>query len=172
MTLIRRERDGDRDAVHALHTAAFAGLPHASGGEADLVNALRGTAAWDPRHSLVAEVDGEAAGHVLSTYGTVGEARVLGLGPIGVDPALHRRGIGSALMHAALAAADACGEPAVILLGDPAFYGRFGFVPVADHGVVPEHPEWGPYFQIRTLSAWDEGLRGTFAYAPPFSEFG
>ncbi|GAA1689922.1 N-acetyltransferase [Glycomyces endophyticus] len=172
MTLIRRETDGDRDAVHALHAAAFATAPHASGGEADLVDALRGTRAWEPRYSLVAEIDGTLAGHVVSSYGTVGGTRVLGLGPIGVDPARQRRGVGSALMHAALAAADARDEPAVVLLGDPAYYGRFGFVPAADHGVAPEHPEWGPYFQIRTLAAWGSGLGGTFAYAPAFAEFG
>ncbi|MEU5875287.1 N-acetyltransferase [Glycomyces sp. NPDC047369] len=172
MTLIRRETDRDHAAVHALQDAAFKTAAHASGHEADLVDALRGTDAWAPHHSLVAEIDGAVAGHVVSTYGTVGGTRVLGLGPIGVDPARHGQGIGSALMHAAIAAADARDEPAIILLGDPGFYGRFGFVPAADHGIEPEHPEWGYFFQIRTLAAWDEDLRGTFAYAPPFAEFG
>ncbi|RRR98521.1 GNAT family N-acetyltransferase [Glycomyces terrestris] len=172
MTLIRRETAADREAVHALQTAAFKDAPHSSGGEADLVDALRGTDAWAPEHSLVAEVDGRPVGHVVSTYGTLGETRVLGLGPIGVDPAFQGAGIGSALMHAAIGAADARDEPAILLLGDPGYYARFGFVPAADHGVAPEHPEWGAYFQIRILTAWRPELRGTYAYAPPFAEFG
>nr|BFF25990.1 hypothetical protein GCM10025732_39550 [Glycomyces mayteni] len=51
MTLIRREADGDQIAVHALQDAAFKTAAHASGHEADLVDALRGTDAWDPRFS-------------------------------------------------------------------------------------------------------------------------
>ncbi|MFB9662558.1 GNAT family N-acetyltransferase [Glycomyces mayteni] len=172
MTLIRREADGDQIAVHALQDAAFKTAAHASGHEADLVDALRGTDAWDPRFSLVAETDGEVTGHVVSTYGTLAGTRVLGLGPIGVDPARHGKGIGSALMHAAIGAADAAGEPAIILLGDPKFYGRFGFVPASAHGVDPGPHEWGDYFQIRTLAAWNDDLHGSFAYAPPFDQFG
>lgn len=172
MTIIRRETDADRTAVHALHTAAFANAPHASGGEADLVDALRGTKDWEPHYSLVAEIDGEPAGHVVSSYGRIDGERVLGLGPIGVAPDLHRRGIGSALVHAAVAAADARDEPAILLLGDPAFYGRFGFVPATDHGVEPERPEWDYFFQIRTLTAWRPELSGRFTYAPAFAEFG
>ncbi|THV23466.1 GNAT family N-acetyltransferase [Glycomyces paridis] len=172
MTLIRRETARDHAAVHALQDAAFATAPHASGKEADLVDALRATADWDPRFSLVAEVDGEVAGHVVSTYGRLAGERALGLGPIGVAPALHGKGIGSALMHAALGAADAANEPAVLLLGDPAYYGRFGFVPASAHGVQATDPTWGDYFQIRTLAAWREDLCGAYAYSPPFDEMG
>ncbi|MQM24107.1 GNAT family N-acetyltransferase [Glycomyces albidus] len=172
MTLIRRETDGDREAVHALQEAAFAAAVHASGHEADLVDALRGTDRWAPQYSLVAEIDGKVAGHVVSSYGRLNGEPVLGLGPIGVDPARHGQGIGSDLMHAAIAAADARDEPAILLLGDPGFYGRFGFVPAADHGVESEHPEWGYYFQIRTLAAWRPDLRGVYSYAPAFDRFG
>jgi putative acetyltransferase len=54
---------------------------------------------------------------------------VLGLGPLGVEPGWQRRGVGSALMHAILGGAEACGETLVGLVGDPAYYGRFGFAP-------------------------------------------
>lgn len=71
-------------------------------------------------------------------------------------------------MHAVLAAADALDEPAVALLGDPAYYSRFGFVAGATLGVLPPVLEWGRHFQVRSLNAWDDTLRGTFRYAQAF----
>lgn len=170
--MIRRETSDDLAAVHAVEEAAFAAAPHASGHEADLVDALRGGEDWVPQLSLVAEVDGTIAGHVVCTYGRIAGERVLGLGPIGVEPALHGKRIGSALMHAVIAAADARDEPAIVLLGDPAYYGRFGFVPAERHGIVPVGPNWGSYFQVRTLANWREELRGRFTYPKAFEEFG
>ena len=170
--IIRRESGDDKAAVHAVHTAAFATAPHASGAEADLVDALRETGDWVPRLSLVAESDGRPVGHVACSHGRLAGERVLGLGPIGVRPSLQGRGVGSALMHAVIGAADAMDEPAIIVLGEPRYYGRFGFVPAEAHGVVPPDPRWGPHFQIRVLAAWREGLRGRFDYSPPFTRFG
>ncbi|HEU0127448.1 MAG TPA: GNAT family N-acetyltransferase, partial [Pseudonocardiaceae bacterium] len=95
----------------------------------------------------------------------------IGLGPLGVIPACQRRGVGQALMHAALAAADALDAPAVALLGDPGYYSRFGFVAGATLGVLPPVPEWAPHFQVRPLTNWDNSLRGTFRYAPAFDRF-
>jgi len=168
MTLIRREIEGDAPLIHALHDAAFATVEYASGTEAAIVDALREGEDWVPQLSLVAEVDGKPVGHVVSTYGRLAGERILGLGPIGVDPALHGKGIGSALMHAAIAAADARDEPVIILVGDPAFYGRFGFEPAKPLGIEPPDPNWGEAFQVRRLAAWSEDLRGTYAYSPGF----
>jgi len=72
-------------------------------------------------------------------------------------------------MHAVLGAADAMGEPVVELLGDPGYYGRFGFRLAAEYGITPPVEEWAPHFQARTLDAWTPALRGRFAYAEPFS---
>jgi putative acetyltransferase len=72
-------------------------------------------------------------------------------------------------MHAVLGAADALGEPVVVLLGDPAYYGRFGFRLAAEYGITPPVAAWAPHFQARPLHAWDPKLRGPFAYAEPFS---
>lgn len=172
MTLIRRETERDRAAVHAVHEAAFAAAPYASGREADLVDALRAGEDWAPRLSLVAEVGGKVAGHVVCSYGRLAGERVLGLGPIGVEPSVQGAGVGSALMHAVVGAADARDEPGIVLLGDPRFYGRFGFVPAREHGVTPQDERWEPHFQVRPLAAWHAGLRGRFDYAPAFAEFG
>ena len=92
------------------------------------------------------------AGHVVCTRGEAGGAPALGLGPISVAPERQRAGIGSALMHAVVAAAEARGERLVCLLGDPAYYGRFGFVAAAGLGVAAPDPAWGAYFQARALA--------------------
>jgi putative acetyltransferase len=64
--------------------------------------------------------------------------------------------------------ADALNEPAIALLGDPAYYGRFGFVLAAPLGVLPPVPEWTPHFKLRPLNAWDGESRGIFRYARAF----
>jgi putative acetyltransferase len=95
---------------------------------------------------------------------------VLGLGPLGVREQHKRHGVGTALMHAVLAAADALDEPLVVLLGHPDYYPRFGFRPAADLGIEPEVPEWAPAFQARMLTRYRPDLTGRFRYAEPFND--
>ncbi|WP_059009899.1 GNAT family N-acetyltransferase [Streptomyces specialis] len=166
--LIRREVPGDRAAVHDVPRAAFgkdAGPPPV---EAVLLEALRECDGWLPALSCVAVVEGEVVGHVVGTRGYVGERPGVGLGPLSVRPEHQRRGVGLALVHTVLGAADALGEPFVALLGSPEYYGRFGFGPAAGHGIEAPDPAWGRYFQVRPLTAHDPAVRGTFRYAEPF----
>jgi putative acetyltransferase len=168
--LIRREAAGDAAAVRAVTAAAF-GRPGMAGppAEATLVDELRASGAWLPCLSLVAlDAGGDVIGHVVCTRGHVGQAPVLALGPLSVRPDCQRRGAGSALMHAALGAGDALGEPLVALLGSPGYYSRFGFRLSGEYEIEPPSPEWRPHFQVRVLSAYRPGLRGTFAYPEPF----
>ncbi len=71
-------------------------------------------------------------------------------------------------MHTVLGAADALGEPLVALLGPPDYYRRFGFLLSGEFGIAPPRARWRPHFQVRTLAAYQPGLRGTFAYPEPF----
>ncbi|MGY2004231.1 GNAT family N-acetyltransferase [Blastococcus sp. SYSU DS1024] len=173
--IVRRERPADHASVHALHRAAFAGTGTGAaraGGEAPearLVAELREDAGFLPHLSLVAEDDGEVVGHVLATRGRLEPygTPVLGLGPIGVRPDRQGRGIGSALVHALVAVAEAADEWLVALLGAPAYYRRFGFVPASGLGIDPPDPAWGEHFQARLLRG--DPLGGTFRYADPFT---
>lgn len=162
--LIRREVPADIDGIDEVHRRAFDGPA-----EAGLVHALRADAGWVPALSLVAEdAGGRVAGHVVCTEGSLAGVAAVGLGPIGVLPSSQRAGVGQALMHAVIAAADALDYPLVALLGHLDYYPRFGFVPASTLGVVAPNAEWGDYFQARPLAAWHAGLRGSFRYAAPF----
>ena len=148
MQRIRPEEDADHERVRALHEAAF-GRPQ----EARLVAVLRASAG--PSISRVAELDGRVAGHVFfSPVGLEPNApgfAAAGLGPLGVDPPAQGRGIGSALVRAGLELCPGRGWRAVFVLGDPAYYGRFGFAPAAARGLSygNDAHEWA--FQVREL---------------------
>lgn len=169
---VRRERRGDEDAVREVHRAAFVQQGNDPPVETTLLDRLRADPAWLPHLSLVAVADGEVVGHVVATRAAIGSSRtpVLGLGPLGVLPRWQRRGVGTALVHALLGAAESRDETLVGVLGEPDYYGRFGFVTATAVGVVPPDPAWGLFFQIRPLAA--PVPTGRFRYAAPFDELG
>jgi putative acetyltransferase len=173
---IRQEQPSDADAVREVHRLAFTKpasdeSPARDGSvEAYLVDELRADGDLIEPLCLVAERDGGVVGHVAVSRGNLDGARaaLVAIGPLGVLPDLQGAGIGSALMHATIAAADALGERGIILLGHPTYYPRFGFGPAVDHGITPPQ-DWGPaYFMLRRLGAWGDGLSGAFRYAPAF----
>ncbi|RDV10893.1 GNAT family N-acetyltransferase [Arthrobacter sp. RT-1] len=172
--LLRNETPEDRDAILALTAEAFAispatGLPtEGEPVEVKVLHALFDAKEYLPGFSVVAVLDGEIVGHVISTRGLVGEHELLGLGPIGVTPRLQRQGIGSALMKETIARANAAGESGIALLGSPDYYSRFGFVPAASFGVQPPEAAWSDHFQLLPLALWPGGVHGTFRYAEPF----
>lgn len=170
MVLIRREGPGDAEVIYAVTAAAFARAGESGApAEAPLVDALRASGAWIPELSLVAvDPGGDVVGHVVCSRGSVVDAPVLALGPLSVRPDWQLAGVGSALMHAVLGAADALGEPLVVLLGSTAYYPRFGFRRASEYGITPKVAQWVPHFQVRTLSAYRPEIRGSFAYPEPF----
>jgi putative acetyltransferase len=123
---IRAEQPGDEASIHDLTAAAFAGDPHSDGSEPDIVDRLRSTDALSI--SLVAE-DGAIVGHVAFSPVSISDGAQgwFGLGPISVLPGRQGQGIGSALLRAGLAQLELGGAAGCVVLGDPAYYGRFGF---------------------------------------------
>ncbi|MDP9998135.1 N-acetyltransferase [Pseudarthrobacter sulfonivorans] len=173
--VLRNETAADRDKILALTAEAFAispvtGLPvEGEPIEVEVLRQLFECAEYLPEFSVVAVLDEEIVGHVISTRGWVGDYGLLGLGPIGVTPRLQRHGIGSALMNETIARANAAGEGGIALLGSPEYYPRFGFVPAASFGVLPPEDSWGEHFQLLPLALWPGGVHGTFRYAAPLA---
>jgi putative acetyltransferase len=132
---IRSERATDVAAVRAVNIAAFETVL-----EADLVDALRLEA--DPVVSLVAEIAGSIVGHILFSPVTLqGHTHLvmMGLAPMAVVPREQRRGIGSALVRSGLAECARLGCGAVVVLGHPEYYPRFGFVPASRFGLRSDY---------------------------------
>lgn len=166
--IVRRERSTDVAAARAVHTLAFEQTDGVEPAEARLVDDLRRCDEWLPALSWIGELDGAVVGHAVGSRGHVGDIPCVGVGPVGVAPPRQRAGIGSALMHALIGAADASNEPLLCLLGDPGYYSRFGFVPSTELGLDAPDPSWGEYFQALALSAWSPAICGRFRYAAPF----
>jgi len=168
--LIQRETPALTGAIHAVTAAAFAHAdqPDQVPVEATLVDELRACDAWLPALSLVAVDSTGVVGHVVCSRAWLDSAPVLGLGPLSVHPDHQGRGVGKALVHTVLGAADALDEPLVVLLGNPRYYSRFGFRLADEYGIVPPVPQWRAHFQARPLTAFTPALKGKFVYAEPF----
>ena len=156
--VIRDEGPMDRAAVRAVIEAAFA-RPD----EADLVDRLREDG--DREVSLVAVEGGEIVGHVLFSKMSA-PFRALGLAPVAVAPARQRSGIGSRLIRAGLERARAAGWQGVFVLGDPAYYRRFGFDPALAAGFACVYA--GPHLMALALGPALPVRGGEIGYAPAF----
>lgn len=123
--IIRDETPGDAPEIARVVTEAMRLLPQATGTEAAIVERLRAAGAL--MLSLVAEDGGRVIGHLAASAARIGTADGWGLiGPLAVLPARHRQGVGSALMMEALRRLR-LGCRGAALVGDPGYYGRFGF---------------------------------------------
>jgi putative acetyltransferase len=154
---IRKEQAADVPAIHALVSEAFAGFQ-----EADLVRSLRG--AGDLAISMVAVQEGRVVGYAgLSRLGS--PACALALAPIAVAEDVRRRGIGASVIRAALDRARQRRYRIVFVLGEPAYYARFGFSSAV---ALPFPCSYaGPYFMaLRLGNAPVE--RAPVVYAPAF----
>jgi putative acetyltransferase len=165
--MIRDEQPVDYAAIRHVHAHAF-GQPQ----EADLVDALRQAGAL--LLSLVAVQDQRLVGHIAFSPVTISSdtttVEALGLGPLGVLPALQRTGIGAQLVTAGLAACRETAYGIVVVLGHPAYYPRFGFTPAQPYGIAWEHGEPTDAFMVYELRPGALAhTRGVVRYRPEFA---
>ena len=164
---VRPVAEADAAGVRVVLTAAFP-----TGAEADLVEHLTRDA--DLVLGFVAIDEGQVVGFAAFSRMAVvaDEARVpaLALGPVAVLPAVQRRGIGGRLIEAGLAAANGRGVPLVFVLGDPDFYGRFGFRTQTAAPFASAYA--GPDFMAQWLSSPRAPASGRADHAPAFAGLG
>jgi putative acetyltransferase len=125
---IRLERPEDLSAIRTLTSSAFQNAPHSSGTESAIVDALRNAGALTI--SLVAVDEGVIVGHIAFSPVTINGAANgwYGLGPVSVLPDRQRSGIGQTLIRTGLEHLRRINAQGCVVLGEPAYYGRFGFV--------------------------------------------
>ncbi len=163
--LVRDEKERDRSEVHALNLAAF-DTPT----EAVLVDRLRKEA--QPVISMIA-LDGErVVGHIMFSPVTLSgheDLRIAGLGPMAVEPTYQGKGLGSALVRAGLKRCKEQGYGAVVVLGHPEYYPRFGFAPAARFDICCEYeaPQEA-FMSIELESGYFKDAEGTVRYHSAF----
>ena len=166
-TTIRPETPSDEDAIEQVTRRAFLSHPYSHQTEQFIIRALRTDHALSV--SLVAEDAGRVVGHIALSPVTIGDgvAGWYGLGPISVEPDLQRRGIGRALMERGLAELRKIGANGCVLVGDPAFYIRFGFA--NDPSLVLEGV---PQEFFLSLSLGNSSAHGNVQFHPAFQAKG
>ncbi|MFP3941021.1 MAG: GNAT family N-acetyltransferase [Thermoanaerobaculia bacterium] len=164
---IRAEQERDHAAVHTLNAAVFE-----TPAEADLVERLRREAR--PLVSLVAEHEGTVVGHILFTPVELPhhpELRLMALAPMAVAPAHQSRGIGSALVREGLERCRHLGTDAVIVLGHPDYYPRFGFIPASRWGLrSPYDAPDEAFLALELCPGALDGKSGVVEYHRAFEE--
>jgi putative acetyltransferase len=159
---IRNETPADAAIISALTTEAFLTAAHSAGTEAAIVDGLRQAGAL--RLSLVAEDETGLIGHVAASDVAIdGRTGWIGIGPISVRPSRQNQGIGSALMGAVLDRLRAEGAKGVVLVGEPAYYRRFGFASQAGLGV-----KGIPADYVLAIAFTDEAPAGTITFHEAF----
>jgi putative acetyltransferase len=140
----RNENPGDIERIHRVTELAFQDAAHTDHTGQFIVEALRRSEALAV--SLVSDLNGEIIGHVAVSQVSIsdGSADWFGLGSIAILPEYQAQGIGSALVKSALADLKSKGAAGCVVLGDPDYYGRFGFK-VVEGPVFPGVP--AEYFQ-------------------------
>ncbi len=161
---IRNETSSDTAAIEAVTIAAFQNAAHTSHSEQFIVRALRNSGQLTV--SLVAEDNGSVIGHVAVSPVTIssGATRWYGLGPISVMPEHQRQGVGVQLMEHALTELRTLGAAGCVVLGEPAYYSRFGFN-AEPSLVLPDVP--AEYFQAISFNG--SLPSGTVSYHDSFA---
>ena len=166
--IIREERPVDTEGIRAVNLAAFE-----TSTEADLVDVLRLQAT--PLISLVAVDEANIVGHILFSpvrLATEPGLILMGLAPMAVVPSKQRQGVGSRLVREGLERCRQLNAAAVVVLGHPSYYPRFGFLPAGHLSLRSEYDVPDEVFMVRELREGAlRGLSGTIQYHPVFRDF-
>jgi len=163
---IRAEKKTDINHIWQINAEAFETKE-----EADLVNTLRDSGV--PSISLVYEQNNELLGHILFTkvelVGDTSGLKLAGLAPMAVSPKFQNSGIGSSLIKAGIQQCINDGYDAIIVLGHPDYYPKFGFVPSVKYGIKTEYDVPENVFMVLEIKENVlKGKQGTIKYHEAF----
>ena len=160
---IRRETATDVSDIRTVVSAAFG-----RASEADLVDALRRADALTL--AAVAIAGSRMVGHVAFSPVTIGGRHpALALAPVAVTPDCQRQGVGSSLIRWSLEQCRQLGHGVIIVLGEPAYYSRFGFAPASEFGIeCPFSIPLAAFMALELSQGAASGLRGMVGYRPEF----
>ena len=154
--IIRQENPREFKEIYDLVKVAFQTAKVADGNEQDYVNRLREGSNYIPELALVAEEDDQIVGHILLTKTFViasdSKFEALLLAPLSVKLEFRNRGVGSQLVEESFRLAKKMGYRAVFVVGDPVYYGRFGFKSIALFGLKHDPPIPDPYVMAYELT--------------------
>lgn len=166
--IIREEQAEDIERIRCINSEAFD-----TEAEAKLVDTLRQSGI--PLISLVAEKDGELVGHILFTPVSIDDNKAMpsiaGLAPMAVLPSWQKKGIGSKLVEEGIKYCRQSGYSAVVVLGHPEYYPRFGFVPSVRYGIKSEYDVPDNVFMVKELKKDAlANCRGIIKYHKAFNQ--
>ena len=163
---IRPEHFTDASAVRRVNQQAFGGLD-----EARIVDLLRERE--KALVSLVAILKEQVVGHILFSQVALEpshhDLRLIGLAPMAVLPGYQRQGIGTTLVEAGLQRCRELGFGAVVVLGHPAYYPRFGFSRASDFDLTNEYGEDEAFMVLELQPDCLKGVKGLVRYGPEFA---
>lgn len=166
--IIRQETNNDYPEVFNLIKNTFKLAEHTDGDEHNLVERLRKGDAFIPELSLVAEYNNEIIGHILFTKVKVGNTIQLALAPLTVSTNYQRQGIGTKLIKEGHRIAQNLGYEYSIVLGDPNYYSRFGYLPARNFGIKSPFTIPEEFFMAINLKGNSTNLNATVKYPKEF----
>jgi predicted N-acetyltransferase YhbS len=137
---VRAERPEDAPTIADIVMRAYANVAYSDHREHLMIERLRGTAAYIPALSLLAEIGGQAAGHILMTKASIvgghSSVETLALAPLSIVPDHQSCGLGKRLVRAAKRQAADLGFGSITLVGIPSYYPQFGFEPLSRYPIT------------------------------------
>lgn len=169
----REEGSRDSEQIEKVIKEAFKAIPVRSGSEYEMVKKLRKESTFNPKYARVAISENKIIGYVIFSKVHIinGPLKtpILNLAVISITPSKQRQGIGEDLIRNALSIARKEGEEAIIVLGHPTYYPRFGFKPASTWGIkLPFEAPDESFFALELVPDSLEGVSGVVEYTPAF----
>lgn len=167
---IRAEREEDYSQIYEVVKKAFEKAEHSDGNEQDLVEKLRKNKAYINSLSLVCEDNDKIVGYVMFTKNKIGKVTGLTLAPLAILPKYQHKRLGTLLVKSGLKIAKELGYEYVVVLGNPKYYNRFGFVTSKEFGIKSPFDVPSKNFMALNLIDNDdrEDLNAVVEYPKPF----